>query len=85
MGEGSATAAMTRGEAVTWLRQVDAELYRTAPGRRGREAWVAVVRTPRVGSQAGKIIVALGETLQEVANTAATRWCEVLWEPGPLH
>lgn len=85
MGEVSATAAMTRGEAVTWLRQVDAELYRTAPGKRGHEAWVAVVRTPQVGSQTGKIIIALGETLQEAANSAAVRWREMLWDHGPLH
>lgn len=79
------TAAMTPVEAVTWLREVDAELYRTPSRRRGRAAWVAVVRTPRVGNGGGRTIIALGETLQEAANTAARQWREALQERGPLH
>lgn len=78
-------APMTPVEAVTWLRQVDGELYRTPPRRRGRAAWVAVVRAPGVGSRAGRTIIALGETLEEAATTAASQWREALLEQGPLH
>ena len=37
----------TTEEAVSWLRSVDGELYRTPPARHGARAWIAVVRTPR--------------------------------------
>ena len=77
--------SMTAEEAVSWLRQVDGDLYRTPPGRRGREAWVAVVRTPGAGSLAEKTIVALGDTPQEATSVAATRWRERFRELGPFH
>ena len=76
---------MTAEEAVAWLREVDGELYRTKPGRSGREAWVAVVRAPRGAPPAPKLIVALGETLQEAATAAADQWREGFRELGPLH
>jgi hypothetical protein len=76
---------MTAEEALSWLRQVDGELYRTAPGRRGREAWVAVVRAPRAGFRTARTIVALGETLEEAASAAASQWREVFQELGPIH
>jgi hypothetical protein len=65
---------MTRSEAIAWLRAVDGELYRTPPGRRGRRAWVAVVTTPATGSAPQQRIIALGETLQEAASSAAVQW-----------
>jgi hypothetical protein len=76
---------MTAKEALSWLRQVDGDVYRTAPGRHGREAWVAVVRTPRTGLRSARTIVALGETLEEAATAAASQWREVFQEFGPLH
>jgi hypothetical protein len=76
---------MTAEEALTWLRQVDGEVYRTPPGRRSRDAWVAVVRTPSSGFRAPRTIVALGETLEEAASAAASQWREVFQEFGPLH
>jgi hypothetical protein len=80
---------MTPEQAVSWLRDVDGELYRTKPGRGGRKAWVAVVRAPRPGTSAspgaGRLIVALGETLQEAASAAARRWRDAFREVGPLH
>ena len=83
---GAETApSMTAEEAVSWLRQVDGDLYRTPPGRRGREAWVAVVRTPGGGSLAEKTIVALGDTPQEATSVAATRWRERFRDLGPFH
>ena len=82
---GTAATPMTPEQAVHWLREVDGELYRTRPGRSGREAWVAVVRAPRSDVPAGKLIVALGETLQEAASAAASQWREVFREIGPLH
>jgi hypothetical protein len=65
---------MTRSEAIAWLRAVDGELYRTPPGRRGRRAWVAVVTTPATGNGSQQRIIALGETLQEAASSAAAQW-----------
>ena len=79
------SAAMSADEAIAWLRRVDGELYRTAPGRTGREAWVAVVRTPRASGEAGKMIVALGETLQDAAASAAQQWRAVWRTIGTLH
>jgi hypothetical protein len=70
---------MTEREAVAWLDQVDGELYRT-PGRlTGREAWVAVVRTPGRGARRGQLIVALGESLLEATCAAASQW-HAYWE-----
>ncbi|MGH0028156.1 MAG: hypothetical protein ACQGVC_00065 [Myxococcota bacterium] len=87
---GPTTNPMTAEEAVDWLREVDGELYRTRPNRRGREAWVAVVRAPDApapapGRAKGRLIVALGETLQEAATAAASEWREVFRGVGPLH
>ena len=80
---------MTAEEAVSWLRNVDAELYRTKPGRRGREAWVAVVRAPRPSipseTSPGRLIVALGETLQEAASAAAQEWRGAFQSVGTIH
>lgn len=77
---------MTPEQAVSWLRDVDGELYRTRPGRSGREAWVAVVRSPaRATCDAGQLIVALGETLQEAASAAAHQWRDAFQEVGTLH
>ena len=81
----AAAPPMTEAEAVTWLRRVDGELYRTPPGRRRTEAWVAVVRAPRNGSQDPQTIIALGGTLEEAANAAARQWRELFRELGPLH
>ena len=85
--DGSSTDAppMTADEAVSWLCQVDGELYRTPPGRRGIEAWVAVVRSPREASRTVQTIIALGETMEEAASAAATQWRERFRELGPLH
>jgi hypothetical protein len=80
---------MTAEQAVDWLRCVDGELYRTRPGRSGREAWVAVVRAPRSAPRAGgadrRLIVALGETLQEAASAAAHQWRDSFGDAGALH
>ncbi len=60
----------TTEEAVSWLRSVDGELYRTPPGRHAARAWIAVVRTPRFGSQRGQLILALGNTARRLAASA---------------
>jgi hypothetical protein len=67
---------MTPEEAVAWLEQVDGELYRTPAQPTGRAAWVAVVRTPARGARRGRLIVALGDSLQEATNAAASQWRE---------
>jgi len=82
---GSRTGAqgMTADEAMDWLRRVDGELYRTPRGARG--AWVAVVRTPCSDHKAARLIVALGESLEEATSTAARQWREELGARGVLH
>ena len=83
---GSRTGAqpMTADEAIAWLRQVDGELYRTPRGGE-RAAWVAVVRTPRATPRSSRLIVALGESLEEATATAARQWREELGSSGMLH
>jgi len=72
----------TTEEAVSWLRSVDGELYRTPPGRHAARPWIAVVRTPRFGSQRGQLILALGKTAVEAATAAASQW-RTVWERVP--
>jgi hypothetical protein len=76
---------MTKEEAIAWLRQVDGELYRTAPGRRGRRAWVAVVIAPGAGSTPAQRIIALGETVEDAACAAAHQWRAACAPPHRLH
>ena len=72
-------------EALAWLREVEGRLYRSGPDPGGRTAWVAVVRTPGAPGRRGKLIVALGESLEEAADTALVQW-ERLWRAlGPVH
>lgn len=87
-GSGASTdtaSLMSREEARRWLRNVDAELYRTPRGGEAGEAWVAVVRTPRGPTRDEKLIIALGGSMQEAATAAASQWRQV-WEAiGRLH
>ena len=76
---------MTRSEAIAWLRTVDGELYRTPPGRRGRRAWVVVVTTPATGGTPQQRIIALGETLQQAASSAAAQWRAACVPSDRLH
>jgi hypothetical protein len=69
----------TTEEAVSWLRSVDGELYRTPPGRHSTRAWIAVVRTPRFGTRRGRLILALGNTALEAATAAASQW-RAVWD-----
>jgi hypothetical protein len=75
---------MTADEAIAWLRQVDGELYRTPRGTGDRAAWVAVVRAPRP-ARASRLIVALGESLEEATSTAARQWREEIGFSGLVH
>ena len=74
---------MTADEAMDWLRRVDGELFRTPRG--ARAPWVAVVRAPRADARTARLIVALGESLEEATATAARQWREELGSAGPLH
>jgi hypothetical protein len=72
-------------EALLWLREVEGRLYRSGPDAGGRSAWVAVVRTPGAPGQRGKLIVALGDTLEEAAGAALAHW-QRLWRAlGSVH
>jgi hypothetical protein len=74
--------SFTPEEAVTWLRSVDGDLYRTPPSRHSVRAWIAVVRTPRWGTQPGQLILALGNTAVEAATAAASQWLAI-WNRVP--
>lgn len=72
-------------EAIQWLREVEGRLYRSGPDQGGRSAWVAVVATPGPPGRRGKLIVALGDTLEEAATTALEHW-QRLWRAlGAVH
>ncbi len=72
-------------DAMVWLREVGGRLYRSGPDATGRSAWVAVVRTPGRSGARGKLIIALGETLEAAAASAEEQW-QKLWRGlGTLH
>jgi len=75
---------MTQREALDWLREVAGQLYRNKRGPSGRDAWVAVVRTPRIGERRGKLIVALAGTLEEATSAAAHQWQALRGDWGPM-
>lgn len=76
---------MTSEQAIHWLREVDGQLYRNRRQLGGKQAWVAVVRMPRHGARRGKLIIALGGTMEEAAFAARGRW-QSLWRGlGPAH
>jgi hypothetical protein len=73
-------------EAMAWLREVEGRLYRSGPDASGRSAWVAVVRTPgRTTGARGKLIIALGETLEAAAASAEEQWRKLWSALGPVH
>ena len=74
--------SFTTEEAVSWLRSVDGELYRTPPGRHAARAWIAVVRTPSWGTERGQLILALGDSALEAATAAASQW-RAVWSRVP--
>jgi hypothetical protein len=76
---------MTSEQAIDWLRQVNGQLYRNNQHASGRRAWVAVVRTPRSGARNGKLIVALGSTLEEATAAAEDQWQRVWQDLSDAH
>jgi len=70
---------------MAWLREVEGRLYRSGPDASGRTAWVAVVRTPGRGGTRGKLIIALGQTLEAAAASAEAQWRKLWRGLGPLH
>ena len=76
---------MKSDEALSWLRQVKGQLYRNNKHASGKQAWVAVVRTPRRGSRRGKLIIALGESMEEATSAAEDQWQRFWVGQGPLH
>lgn len=73
------TMMMNPDEALEWLREVNGQLYRNKPHPTGKNAWVAVVRTPRAGTKRGKLIIALGDSMEEATSAAEGQW-QRLWE-----
>lgn len=65
---------MTQEEAVEWLTEVDGQLYKSSLVANKPESWVAVVHTPRNGTERAKLIIALGGTLQEATAAAESQW-----------
>ena len=76
---------MTSRQAIDWLRQVDGHLYRNKRHASGKRAWVAVVRTPRSGARNGKLIVALGASMEEATAAAEDEWQRIWREHGQPH
>ena len=76
---------MAHADPIAWLREVEGRLYRSGPDALGRTAWVAVVRVPARDGGRGKLIISLGDTLEEAASTAETQW-QRLWDSlGAVH
>ncbi len=73
---------MTLEEATRWLKQVDGRLYRRPRPGEKEDMWVAVVHTPGIGGPHGRLIIALGETVQEAASVAERRWKQ-FWDGLP--
>lgn len=70
---------MNADEALRWLRAVQGQLYRNRDHPSSRSAWVAVVRTPGSGGRNGKVIIALGGSMEEAATAAEGQW-RAIWE-----
>jgi hypothetical protein len=64
-------------QALRWLRDVKGQLYCNRRHPSGRRAWVAVVRTPSEGLRNGRLIIALGSTMEEAAAAAEGQWQQV--------
>jgi len=75
---------MTQHEALDWLQEVEGQLYRNNRHPSGRDAWVAVVRTPRNAGHRSKIIVALGGSMEEATSAAAHQWQALCSNRGPI-
>lgn len=73
---------MTPEQALSWLQQVGGALYHSRNAEPGPTAWVAVVRTPWTGARRGKLIIALGSTMQEAAVAAEDQWQKLWQEPS---
>jgi hypothetical protein len=70
---------MTPEQALSWLQQVGGSLYHSRNAEPGHTAWVAVVSAPRSFGRRGKLIIALGSTMQEAAVAAEGQW-QKLWQ-----
>lgn len=74
---------LTSEQAISWLRSVDGELYRTPTHNASLDGlWVAVVRTPAFSGQRARMIIAVGDTALEAAHAAACQW-HAAWEDAP--
>ncbi len=76
---------MNPEEALRWLRQVKGQLYRNKRHASGKKAWVAVVRTPQKGSRKGKLIIALGDSMEEATAAAECQWQRLWGNLGSTH
>jgi hypothetical protein len=73
---------MTQEQAISWLQQVGGALYHSRRSQAGHAAWVAVVRTPWTGPRRGKLIIAMGSTMQEAAAAAEDQWQKFWQDPS---
>ncbi len=65
-------------DALRWLKQVGGTAYHNRNDLDGKNAWVAVVRTPSAHGKVGKLILAFGESVHEAACAAEEEW-NTLW------
>jgi hypothetical protein len=73
------TPPMSQVEAQDWIDQVGGVVYHNEESDEPENAWVAVVRTPGPGGQAGKIILAFGESPEDATGAAEEQWDEI-WD-----
>ncbi len=71
---------MTQEEAVEWLTAVNGQLYKSSLTIDKPESWVAVVRTESSTSENAKLIIALGETMQDATSAAISQWRDLRGE-----
>ena len=76
---------MTQEQAMSWLQQVGGELYQSRHAGERRTAWVAVVRTPWLAARRGKLIIALGSSMQEATAAAEDQWQKLWQDLGGAH
>lgn len=76
---------MDEQQARSWLKQVGGAAFRRAGNPKPSTSWVAVVRTPPVRGQGGRIILAFGESLERATHAAEKAWQKRWSELSTIH
>ncbi|MBW2289251.1 MAG: hypothetical protein JRG80_18850 [Deltaproteobacteria bacterium] len=76
---------MTREEALDWIQQVDGRLYQNPKKTNEHDEWVAVIQTPPAIRRRGKVIIGIGNTLQQATTIAEQEWNDLFDELSGIH